>query len=299
MRYLNFFTKATPLSKKVILSLSPEVPLVVEYDIEDVGHVKYFLAPKIDDEDDEWNYKKRSLGKFTYSLPQLQIHYQISTSRGIWGFNQKEQRDFQRVLKRAPKIKLLILAPCFISTLIHVHCRQLKNRSIIQKSISRNSRLLDPSFFIFVAGPLQETLRNASNLYAKNGAKCVKFMCKRTLRNASSLYAKNGAKCVKFICKKHCEMRYFSANFPYIFSHINFAHFSVFFCRKICMKLYGNFPYFSSFFVMIFYWMCAGMGKAGSRSNPGVNVAIPIGIATFTPGFDRDPAFPIPTHTLP
>ena len=52
-RYLNFFTKATPLSKRVILSLSPEVPLVVEYDIEDVGHVKYFLAPKIDDEDDE------------------------------------------------------------------------------------------------------------------------------------------------------------------------------------------------------------------------------------------------------
>ena len=52
-RYLNFFTKATPLSPQVILSLSPEVPLVVEYDIEDVGHVKYFLAPKIEDEEDE------------------------------------------------------------------------------------------------------------------------------------------------------------------------------------------------------------------------------------------------------
>ena len=52
-RYLNFFTKATPLSSQVILSLSPEVPLVVEYDIEDIGHVKYFLAPKIEDEDEE------------------------------------------------------------------------------------------------------------------------------------------------------------------------------------------------------------------------------------------------------
>ena len=52
-RYLNFFTKATPLSPHVILSLSPEVPLVVEYDIEDVGHVKYFLAPKIEDDEDE------------------------------------------------------------------------------------------------------------------------------------------------------------------------------------------------------------------------------------------------------
>ena len=38
----------------MILQLSPEVPLVVEYDIEDVGHVKYFLAPKIEDEEDEW-----------------------------------------------------------------------------------------------------------------------------------------------------------------------------------------------------------------------------------------------------
>merc|ERR1712168_876467 len=53
LRYLNFFTKATPLSSQVILSLSPEVPLVVEYDIDDIGHVKYFLAPKIEDEDEE------------------------------------------------------------------------------------------------------------------------------------------------------------------------------------------------------------------------------------------------------
>ena len=52
-RYLNFFTKATPLSSQVILSLSPEVPLVFEYDIDDIGHVKYFLAPKIEDEDEE------------------------------------------------------------------------------------------------------------------------------------------------------------------------------------------------------------------------------------------------------
>lgn len=50
LRYLNFFTKATPLSPSVIISMSPEVPIVIEYPIEDVGHVKYYLAPKIDDE---------------------------------------------------------------------------------------------------------------------------------------------------------------------------------------------------------------------------------------------------------
>jgi proliferating cell nuclear antigen len=35
----------------VKLSISPDVPMVVTYEIEDVGHVKYFLAPKIEDEE--------------------------------------------------------------------------------------------------------------------------------------------------------------------------------------------------------------------------------------------------------
>jgi proliferating cell nuclear antigen len=50
LRYLNFFTKATPLSSTVLLSLSKDVPLVVEYRLEDLGHIRYYLAPKIEDE---------------------------------------------------------------------------------------------------------------------------------------------------------------------------------------------------------------------------------------------------------
>jgi len=49
LRYLNFFTKATGLGPAVILSMSPDVPIVVEYPIGDFGHIKYYLAPKIDD----------------------------------------------------------------------------------------------------------------------------------------------------------------------------------------------------------------------------------------------------------
>lgn len=52
LRYLNFFTKATPLSPTVIISMSPDVPVVVEYPIADVGHIKFFLAPKIEDDED-------------------------------------------------------------------------------------------------------------------------------------------------------------------------------------------------------------------------------------------------------
>ena len=49
LRYLNFFTKATALGPTVILSLSPDVPIVVEYPIEDSGDIKFYLAPKIDE----------------------------------------------------------------------------------------------------------------------------------------------------------------------------------------------------------------------------------------------------------
>jgi len=50
LRYLNFFTKATGLSSKVKLSLSKDVPLVVEYSIQELGYVRYYLAPKIEED---------------------------------------------------------------------------------------------------------------------------------------------------------------------------------------------------------------------------------------------------------
>lgn len=53
LRYLNSFAKATPLSTSVALSLSKDLPVVVEYTIADMGHIKFYLAPKIDDEMDE------------------------------------------------------------------------------------------------------------------------------------------------------------------------------------------------------------------------------------------------------
>jgi len=50
LRYLQHFTKATPLSKTVSLRLNPDIPLLVEYKIDDLGYVRYYLAPKIDEE---------------------------------------------------------------------------------------------------------------------------------------------------------------------------------------------------------------------------------------------------------
>lgn len=51
LRYLTSFTKATPLSPTVTIKLSKELPVVVEYKVADFGYVRYYLAPKIEDEE--------------------------------------------------------------------------------------------------------------------------------------------------------------------------------------------------------------------------------------------------------
>lgn len=62
LKYLVNFTKATPLSGNVTLRLLEAMPILVEYNMEGVGHLKYvswfvgligsfFLAPKSTDED--------------------------------------------------------------------------------------------------------------------------------------------------------------------------------------------------------------------------------------------------------
>ncbi|KAI9360457.1 proliferating cell nuclear antigen, C-terminal domain-containing protein [Zopfochytrium polystomum] len=52
LKYLMNFTKATPLSATVSLSMSNEVPLLVEYKVSEVGHIRYYLAPKIGDDEE-------------------------------------------------------------------------------------------------------------------------------------------------------------------------------------------------------------------------------------------------------
>jgi len=51
IRYLNFFSKATPLSNTVQLQIANDQPLVVEYALGDAdsGSLRFFLAPKIEE----------------------------------------------------------------------------------------------------------------------------------------------------------------------------------------------------------------------------------------------------------
>jgi proliferating cell nuclear antigen len=51
LRYLNSFAKATPLSPSVVISMSKELPIIVKYTMSDIGHIAYYLAPKVDEEE--------------------------------------------------------------------------------------------------------------------------------------------------------------------------------------------------------------------------------------------------------
>jgi proliferating cell nuclear antigen len=54
LRYLNFFTKAAPLSDTVRLDLSADRPLMAVFELpDDAGSIRYYLAPKAEDEEGE------------------------------------------------------------------------------------------------------------------------------------------------------------------------------------------------------------------------------------------------------
>lgn len=54
IKYMNNFAKASSLSERVRISLCNEIPVVIEYVIEDNGYLRFYLAPKIDeDKNDE------------------------------------------------------------------------------------------------------------------------------------------------------------------------------------------------------------------------------------------------------
>ena len=48
LRYLAKFIKTASLSQSVEIGISKDVPAVFEYKIGDIGHLCFYLAPKMD-----------------------------------------------------------------------------------------------------------------------------------------------------------------------------------------------------------------------------------------------------------
>ena len=52
LRYLNMFTKASSIGHQVNLFLSKEFPLMVQYKLAELGVLKFYLAPRISENDE-------------------------------------------------------------------------------------------------------------------------------------------------------------------------------------------------------------------------------------------------------
>ncbi len=51
IKFLSAFTKATGLSPNVKLEVTEKKPMMVEYSLGDVGYVRFYLAPKIGEDE--------------------------------------------------------------------------------------------------------------------------------------------------------------------------------------------------------------------------------------------------------
>ncbi|XP_057981736.1 proliferating cell nuclear antigen-like [Malania oleifera] len=77
LRYMNSFTKATPLASQVTISMSSDLPLVIEYKVAEMGHIRYYLAPKIeDDEGAESHLETRPQAE---SKPEKEVRPKVET----------------------------------------------------------------------------------------------------------------------------------------------------------------------------------------------------------------------------
>lgn len=50
LQYLNSFAKASSLSNVVCINISSKFPLMIEYEIESMGFIKFYLAPKMEED---------------------------------------------------------------------------------------------------------------------------------------------------------------------------------------------------------------------------------------------------------
>ena len=58
LQYLNSFAKASSLSSIVTLHISAKYPLMIDYEIEELGILKFYIAPKMDDDEASNNDEK-------------------------------------------------------------------------------------------------------------------------------------------------------------------------------------------------------------------------------------------------
>ncbi|KAJ1953959.1 proliferating cell nuclear antigen-like protein [Linderina pennispora] len=51
LKFLSSFAKAAPLTDRVSIHMTEDVPVMFEFKISEIGHIRFYLAPQIDDEE--------------------------------------------------------------------------------------------------------------------------------------------------------------------------------------------------------------------------------------------------------
>ncbi|KAL6193863.1 hypothetical protein ACLB2K_034947 [Fragaria x ananassa] len=52
LRYINSITKASTLSNTVTISLHSQLPLAIEYKIAEMGYIRFYMAPRVEDDEE-------------------------------------------------------------------------------------------------------------------------------------------------------------------------------------------------------------------------------------------------------
>ncbi|GFZ14962.1 proliferating cellular nuclear antigen 1 [Actinidia rufa] len=81
LRYMNSFAKATPLASQVNISLSSDLPVVVEYKIAEMGYIRFYLAPKIEEEEAEAHVETKSKSEAKRPIkPKPDVKSEVETN---------------------------------------------------------------------------------------------------------------------------------------------------------------------------------------------------------------------------
>lgn len=75
---MNSFAKATPLASQVTISLSSELPVVVEYKIAEMGYVRFYLAPKIEEDEADPYVETTSKAKAKPKAAETKLKLEIN-----------------------------------------------------------------------------------------------------------------------------------------------------------------------------------------------------------------------------
>ena len=94
LRYMNSFTKATPLSNQVTISLSSDLPVVVEYKVAEMGYIRFYLAPKLEDDiENQVETRPQVDIKSKETKPKLEIKPKLEVKPEVESMTPVETKD--------------------------------------------------------------------------------------------------------------------------------------------------------------------------------------------------------------